>query len=354
MYTSYYPSIMISYKIAPKHLNAGAFVNMLSYLKDTRVKCKHTKDEDGYVIKGVPNKVGAEALKIVINSIYGKLGSELFFLYDRFAQMQVTINGQLMTMTLVEELELNGIHVISANTDGIVIKLPKDKFDVYKDITDRWNEFNKMGADYETYKILVSRDINSFFAIQTNDETEYKGALDPKQYLKDLKKGYDMPIVAKAVYEFFVNNTPVITTLQSSTDILDFCKTQNVGRQFDVVYGVKDNEGVKWVKSQRHIRFYVSTYGVIVNKEHKVTGAKSVLASGKPVVILNSLDDKPIEERNIDYKYYYDECYKIIDPIKLGISNNHKPNASLGTKSGKVSIKKNSMQYQTLFDNMEL
>lgn len=73
-YTSYYPSIMISYNIYPKHLNKTAFVKMVSFLKDTRVKCKHTKDEDGYVMKGVPNKIGAEALKIVINSIYGKLG----------------------------------------------------------------------------------------------------------------------------------------------------------------------------------------------------------------------------------------------------------------------------------------
>jgi hypothetical protein len=34
-------SIMISYNIAPKHLNVKAFVNMLRYLKETRVKCKH-------------------------------------------------------------------------------------------------------------------------------------------------------------------------------------------------------------------------------------------------------------------------------------------------------------------------
>lgn len=159
-YTSYYPSIMISYNIAPKHLNKATFVKMVDYLKQTRVKCKHTKDEDGLVIEGVPNKVGAEALKIVINSIYGKLGSELFFLYDRFAQMQVTINGQLMTMTLIEELELNGIHVISANTDGIVIKLPRNKFDVYKEITTCWNETNKMGADFEEYQMIVSRDVD--------------------------------------------------------------------------------------------------------------------------------------------------------------------------------------------------
>ena len=326
---------------------------MLTFLKETRVKCKHTKDEDKHIIKGVPNKIGAEALKIVINSIYGKLGSELFFLYDRFAQMQVTINGQLMTMTLIEELELNGIHVISANTDGIVIKLPRNKFEVYKDITNRWNETNRMGADYEEYEEIVSRDVNNYFDIQTDGTIEFKGALDPKQYIKDLKKGYDMPIVAKAVFEYFRNNIPVMDTLRNHTDILDFCKTQNVGKQFDVVYDIFTDNRWTTIHSQRHVRFYVSTKGVIIQKEHKTTGKRSNLAGGKPVIILNSLDDKSIEERNINYGYYYEEAYKIIDPIKLGISPSMKANNKLGTKSGKALLKKYARQYNTLFDDDE-
>ena len=350
-YTSYYPSIMISYNIAPKHLDRATFVKMVDYLKQTRVKCKHTPDSEGYVMEGVPNKIGAEALKIVINSIYGKLGSELFFLYDRFAQMQVTINGQLMTMTLIEELELNGIHVISANTDGIVIKLPRDKFNVYKEITDRWNETNKMGADYEEYQMIASRDINNYFDIQKDGTTEYKGALDPKQYLKELKKGYDAPVVAIAVFEYLVNNVPVMTTLCNHKDILDFCKTQNVGRQFEVVYDVCEKGVITHVHSQRHVRFYVSTKGVIIQKENKTTGARSKLASGKSVCILNSLDDLPIEERNIDYGYYYNECYKIIDPIMLGISPTQKGDRDRRLLSGKASIKKHSHQYNSLFDD---
>lgn len=350
-YTSYYPSIMISYNIAPKHLDRATFVKMVDYLKQTRVKCKHTPDSEGHVMEGVPNKIGAEALKIVINSIYGKLGSELFFLYDRFAQMQVTINGQLMTMTLIEELELNGIHVISANTDGIVIKLPRDKFDVYKEITDRWNETNKMDADYEEYQMIASRDVNNYFDIQTDGTVEYKGALDPKQYLKELKKGYDAPVVAVAVFEYLVNNVPVMTTLRNHKDILDFCKTQNVGRQFEVVYDICEKGVITHVHSQRHVRFYVSTKGVIIQKENKTTGAKSKLAGGNAVCILNSLDDLPIEERNINYGYYYNECYKIIDPIMLGISPTQKGDRDRRILSGKASIKKNSHQYTSLFDD---
>ena len=256
-----------------------------------------------------------------------------------------------MAMTLVEELELNGIHVISANTDGLIIKLPNDKKDKFNQITADWNKFNKMNADSESYKAYYCRDINNYFAIWENGKVEFKGSLDPYQYIKDLKKGYDAPIVAIAVFNYFVHNVPVMDTLQNHKEILDFCKTQNVGRQFEVVYEqIKDGK-IEVVHSQRHVRFYVARKGVVIQKENVNTGQRSRLASGLPVKILNSLDDTPIEDRDIDYKYYYEEAYKIIDPIKLSISPNAKANAISKASSGKKLIKKYSRQYQTLFDN---
>ena len=350
---SFYPSIMVAYNIAPKHLNQKVFTKMVDYFRTTRLKCKHTSDEEEMLITGVPNKLSAEALKIVINAIYGKFGSETYFLYDRFAQMQVTINGQLMVMMVIESLELAGIHVISANTDGIIVKLYKDKEEQFKTITDSWCQFNKMTADNERYKIFITRDINNYLNVQTNGNIEFKGALDPKQYLKDLKKGYDMPVVAIAVFEYLINNIPVMETLRNHKDILDFCKTQNVGRQFEVVYDICDNGKIIHIHSQRHVRFYVSTKGVVIKKENKTTGAKSKLAGGNSVCILNSLDDKPIEERNINYSYYYNECYKIIDPIMLGISPTQKRNINKGIISGKAAIKKYSHQYNSLFDDYD-
>lgn len=352
--SSFYPSVMVAYNIAPKHLNNNVFVKMVDYFRLTRIKCKHTKDEDGLIITGVHNKLAAEALKIVINAIYGKFGFEMFFLFDRFAQMQVTINGQLMVMMVVEALELDGIHVVSANTDGIIVKLPKDKEEDFKRITDDWCAQNKLGADSEQYKLFVTRDINNYFNIQSNDKVEYKGSLDPHQYLKDLKKGYDMPIIAKAVFEYFAHGVSVMETLRNHKDILDFCKTQNVGKQFEVVYQKVENGKVIDIHSQRHVRFYVSTKGVVIMKENVYDKKRSVLASGKPVIILNKLDDKDIALRNIDYKYYYEEAYKIINPIKLGISPNQKSNKDNKTLSGKALLKKNFGLYNNLFDNEEM
>lgn len=352
--SSFYPSVMVAYNIAPKHLNNNVFVKMVDYIRLTRIKCKHTKDEDGLIVAGVHNKLAAEALKIVINAIYGKFGFEMFFLFDRFAQMQVTINGQLMVMMVVEALELDGIHVVSANTDGIIVKLPKDKEEDFKRITDDWCAQNKLSADSERYKLFVTRDINNYFDIQSNDKVEYKGGLDPKQYLKDLKKGYDMPVVAKAVFEYFAHGISVMETLRNHKDILDFCKTQNVGKQFEVVYQKVENGKVIDIHSQRHVRFYVSTKGVIIMKENVNSNQRSVLASGKPVIILNKLDDKDISLRNIDYKYYYEEAYKIINPIKLGISPNQKGDKNKKTLSGKALLKKNFGLYNSLFDNEDM
>ena len=160
-----------------------------------------------------------------------------------------------------------------------------------------------------------------------------------------------MPIVAKAVFNYLYKKIPVMETLRNCTDILDFCKTQNVGKQFEVVYDKVENGKIVSVHSQRHVRFYVSSKGVVIQKEDINTGKRQRLASGLPVVILNSLDDKPIEERNINYGYYYDECYKIINPIKLGISATQKANANKGTKSGKNLLKKYYKDYLVLFDD---
>ena len=68
---SFYPSIIVNFNVAPAHLNEGCFVKLVKWLRDTRVEAKHSKED---YIDGIPKDVLAQVLKIVINSIYGKLG----------------------------------------------------------------------------------------------------------------------------------------------------------------------------------------------------------------------------------------------------------------------------------------
>ena len=198
-------------------------------------------------------------------------------------------------------------------------------------------------------KIEINRKSNNYLVKELNGKIDAKGALCETMYAKDLQKGYDMPIVAKAVANYFLYNTPILETLYSETNIFNFCKTQNVGHQFHVEYTTGDNTEVL----QRYVRFYVSNKGGIIEKVHNDVKNRNNLCSGFKVTILNTLDDKRIEYRDINYKYYYNECMKIIDPIKLGISPNQKAIKTNKSLSGKALIKKNSHQYLTLFDNEE-
>ena len=342
---SFYPSIMVAYKIAPEHIDKGVFVKLVDYFRTTRVAAKHSEEP---LVDGIPKKVVAEALKIVINSIYGKFSYEFGDIYDRMCTLKTTINGQLFILMLCEELEMNGIPVVSANTDGIVVKLYDNKKEEFNSITKHWEEYTGLSADTEEYNCYVNRDINNYIAEETNGKIDYKGDLNPYMYMENLAKGYNAPIVAKAVVEHFLHNKPVLETFYESTDILDFCKTQNIGRKFKAIYIDTEEHEI-----QRNVRFYVSNRGGQLFKQSPELKLNN-LCAGNRVTILNTLDDTNINLRDINYNYYYEEALKIIDPIQLGISPQQKGNPLTKAKSGKALLKKyGGGSFATLFDDLE-
>lgn len=89
-----------------------------------------------------------KALRLINNSVYGNFGRNP----DCLTQTQVVINGQLFIKSLKEKLKINDIRSINVNTDGISIKLPRDKPDVCKNIINHSNDINKTNVDYEECK----------------------------------------------------------------------------------------------------------------------------------------------------------------------------------------------------------
>lgn len=168
-------------------------------------------------------------------------------------------------------------------------------------------------------------------------------------YKENLQKGYDEPIVAEAVVEYFLHDKPVVETLYECKDILMFCKTQNIGKKYTAAYVDTEEHDI-----QRNVRFYVSNRGGYLFKK-EISGKLNNLCAGNKVTILNTLDDTPIEFRDINYNYYYQEAMKIIDPIQLGIPPQQKANTLLGQKSGKALLKKYSGMTTelSLFDNQD-
>ena len=180
--SSYYPNLIINNNFYPQHLGAG-FIQVLKRITAERLAAKKAKD-----------KVKADGLKITVNSIFGKLGSENFWLQDAKQMLSTTVTGQLGLLMLIEGLHLNGIQVISCNTDGIVCKIPRELESKYYEISHAWEKAANLELEYTEYKKYVRRDVNSYITEKKDGSTKEKGA-----FLKevDLKKAYHMPIVAR-------------------------------------------------------------------------------------------------------------------------------------------------------------
>lgn len=348
---SYYPNMIRSLKVCQKHLIPKAWFRIADTIVDERLEHKHlAKDKSLDDKERDKHATAAACLKIVANAgIFGKMGSEKSFLCDKKAMYQVTINGQLFLLMLIEKLELAGIHVISANTDGIVTIVPRELEQTADDICHWWEKHLGLELEFTYYTKYVTEGVNSYLTIKRGGSSKFKGRMNPKMFLEDLSKGYNSPIVAKCVTEYFINGTPVMETLRNAKSILDFCRTQNVNHKYRLEFTHVVDGKIRTDVVQRNTRFYISSTGGTLmkvesmgwNERNEEQVKKSSLCAGQRVSICNTVDDTDISELNVNYLYYYNEAMAIIEPIEQSRNNKGK---------GKRLVKKYHGMRNTLFD----
>lgn len=348
---SYYPNMIRSLKVCQKHLIPKAWFRIADTIVDERLEHKHlAKDKSLDVMERDKHATAAACLKIVANAgIFGKMGSEKSFLCDKKAMYQVTINGQLFLLMLIEKLELAGIHVISANTDGIVTIVPRKLEQTADDICHWWEKHLGLELEFTYYTKYVTEGVNSYLTVKRGGSSKFKGRMNPKMFLEDLSKGYNSPIVAKCVTEYFINGTPVMETLRNAKSILDFCRTQNVNHKYRLEFTHVVDGKIRTDVVQMNTRFYISSTGGTLmkvesmgwNERNEEQVKKSSLCAGQRVSICNTVDDTDISELNVNYLYYYNEAMAIIEPIEQSRNNKGK---------GKRLVKKYYGMRNTLFD----
>ena len=292
---SLYPSMLIEYKFYPKHLGPE-FLEVYSKIKEERIEAKHNG-----------NKVKNETLKLALNGLSGNLQNEHNFCYSPFAVMQIRINGQLLLLMLAEKLVELGCRIVQANTDGLFIIVKKDKYESFKNICSDWEKLTHLTLEEDRFKAMYQYAINDYFAITEDNKVKEKG-----MFITSVKlgKGLTPKIIPKAVIAYFKDNIPIEDTINNCTDIKDFLMSEKTGKQWHVEYKNKEQ--------QRTNRFYASTNGAYLWKWKDNNGVKAyqnmLTASG--VTLLNKFDDVPIKKRNINYRYYIYEAYKIVRELK--------------------------------------
>lgn len=313
---SLYPSMLIEYEFYPRHLGKE-FLEVYKQIKDERIEAKHNGD-----------KVKNETLKLALNGLSGNLQNEYNFCYSPFAVMQIRINGQLLLLMLAEKLTQIGCRIVQANTDGLFVLLKKDAYSKVNSICREWEQLTKLTLEEDRFKAMYQYAINDYFAITEDNKVKEKG-----MFITAVKlgKGLTPKIIPKAVISFFKDGIPVEDTIKNCTDIRDFLMSEKTGKQWHVEYM---NE-----EQQRTNRFYASTNGgylwkwkdtghkegEIITYTEPYVGERKYKASARQyqnmltasgVTLLNKFDNKPIEERKINYRYYIMEAYKIIRDLK--------------------------------------
>lgn len=320
---SLYPSMLIEYKFYPKHLGPE-FLEVYSQIKDERIEAKHNGD-----------KVKNETLKLALNGLSGNLQNQHNFCYSPFAVMQIRINGQLLLLMLAERLTQIGCRIVQANTDGLFVLLKKSIYEQANKICQEWEQLTRLTLEEERFEAMYQYAINDYIAVKEGyketknpDLIKTKGMFITKVLLG---KGLSAKIIPEAIIKYFVDGIPVEDTIKGCTDIRKFLMSEKTGKQWHVEYMNQEQ--------QRTNRFYASTNGgylwkwkytghaegEVVEYYEPYVGRQSYIAKEKlyqnmltasGVTLLNKFDDKPIEERKINYRYYIYEAYKIIRDLK--------------------------------------
>ena len=336
--SSFHPRVMINHRIKPAHLE-DAFLDILEEQTDGRLVSKKKAKECksiGDKIMQMVHETAADTGKIIINSIFGKLGSETSWLYDPLCLVQVTINNQLYIMMLAERLVMAGFVVISANTDGLTTIVERGREDEYYAACKEWEKDTRFELEYAYYKKYARSNVNNYLVLKEipeGEEFDYdnhikcKGDLDPFLY-ENFEKGFDKPVVALAVYNHFINGIPIQDTIRGHTDIYDFCMSKKNDSTFDNEFYTVVNGEVKKDLLQKSNRYFISNRGSggkLIKAKDTFRTVDGVIAKGKRkqaqqvareyVTIFNDYTPKPMSEYTIKYMYYIVAAQKLIDTV---------------------------------------
>lgn len=213
---SYYPSLILRTRITPPQIGSF-FQTQYEEWYDQRIAAKRAG-----------NKKVANTRKTKLNGTFGKLLSMWSIFYYPQGGIQVTVTGQLALLMLIEMLELHGVSVISANTDGIVLRTRRDMGWLRDQCIKWWESVTGFETERTDYKLLASRDVNSYVAVKPDGSVKLKGAYAPPE---PGASGWPSPtgqVSVDAVVAYLAHGVPLRDTVYACNDIRQFVHVRQV------------------------------------------------------------------------------------------------------------------------------
>ena len=317
--SSLYPSIAIVNGLYPRHLGRE-FVDI--YNQEIVVPRLIAKKEG--------NKVLADGFKLAANSVYGKSNDVYSWLYDPQYTMATTINGQLLLTMLAEMLmEIDDSKLIQINTDGLTMRIPRDKGTQYFDICEKWMKITNLELEYVKYSKMIIFDVNNYLAFYTNGKYKAKGRCEFEDI--PLHKNKSFAIIPRTFYEYHKNNVEPVEFITNHNNIYDFCagvkskRSDKRGGNWYQLHWI-ENGDYKTKKLSKTVRYYVSNKGATLIK-HSEDGSQShveapvrkgnrIMKDWKVTYFNKSVKHNDFSKYDIDYTYYISKVNEWITDIK--------------------------------------
>ena len=293
--TSYYPNIILGSGLYPKSIGP-AFLKVYNAIYTSRIAAKRAGDKNT-----------AESKKVQLNGCYGKLGSPFSALYAPELMIQVTVTGQLAILMLIEQMELRGMSVVSANTDGFVTKVPREKRWLFNATCFDWELQTGFNTEETEYKSLHMKSVNSYVAL-TGDKVKTKGEFTGSgpglPGASGQKKNPNMDICTDAVVAYLKDGTPIEETIEWCTDPRKFLTVRRVTGG-----AMKDDEPIG-----KALRWYYSkdVQGGFVYAKNGNAVPESIGAR----LMMELTDRVPAD---LDFDYYIREAYAILQDLGVEV-----------------------------------
>lgn len=318
---SQYPNALFKRRIYPSHLGhhwIDGYGENIEVRIAFKKKGSNKADPLWRKWKGL-----SERYKLALNGGgFGMLNLKSSWQYDAFAMHKCTIGNQFEILMLIENLELHGIRVISANTDGIVCLFDKGLSEEYFRICDEWEK--KVGNDvmgkleFVSYKKLIQTSVNHYIAQKETGEVKKKGDFATSV---ELHKNKSRRIVPIALEKYFMEDIPVEETIREHTNIWDFCIGVKGNKDYFYRY-VNLDDGKETDIPSKVVRYFVSNSGVRLLKIKKPGSEAdgpdvSLCESGDwKCTLYNQAKELDVSRLDINYDYYIAKAKEIIYGIE--------------------------------------
>jgi len=297
--TSYYPNIILGSGLYPKSIGP-AFLKVYNSIYTSRIAAKRAGDKNT-----------AESKKVQLNGCYGKLGSPYSVLYAPELMIQVTVTGQLAILMLIEQMELRGMHVVSANTDGFVTKVPRARRWQFSATCFDWELQTGFNLEETEYVSLNAANVNNYLALAKEGDkikVKPKGTFTPSgpglPGAAGQKKNPNMDICTDAVVAYLKDGTPIEETIEWCTDPRRFLVVRRVTGG-----AMKDDD-----KIGKALRWYYSkdVQGGFVYAKNGNAVPESIGAR----LMMELVDRVPAD---LDFDYYIREAYAILQDLGVEV-----------------------------------